>query len=207
MRVAQDWRAANGVVIPLQGEVIGVPLWSRKTYTSGTDTQTTFFDVVPANKRAGNLAIAGQLPAGVSFRIRAIRVVLHLPPFAIAAPAGAVNPLAAMPNDLFVFYNNGVFRLEILNKPYLEAPLYMVPPGVGIAHTSQNAGAAGSLSPIASFGEASPRAVYALAMPLVIPPQTNFTTIISFPAGAVTLANGNTDVSVVFDGEMMRPVQ
>lgn len=207
---AQDWRGPNGVVIPEQGEVIGASLWHRRTYTSAVTTRLTFFDVVPADKRIGNLNIAGQLPAGVSFRIQAIRVKLFVQPQAQEAQAAATDPYIGTINDLVTIYEEGVFSLDILNKRYAEYPLYMLPPGAGISHAAFSGGdavAGVTVVQNGSYGDPSPRSVFSLAMPIVIPPQTNFTTVCEWPGGALTLAGGNTDLAVILDGQIMRPVQ
>lgn len=207
---AWDWRQANAVVDPSQGEVIGASLWHRVTYVSSTTTRLTFFDVVPANRRIGNLNIAGQLPAGVSFRIQVIRCVAFVGPQTVEALAAATDPITGTLNDLFSLYTEGVFSLDILNKRYAEYPMYMLPPGAGMAAGAFSAGdtAAGtSLAQSGSWCEPNPRSVFTLAVPIVIPPQTNFTTVLEWPAGAQTLAGGNTDIAVVLDGQLLRPVQ
>lgn len=202
-----DWRVKYSVVDPSSTEILGAALRDRQSYVSTTTTRLTFFTTIPANRLAGNMPIAGQLPAGTAFLVQAIRVILHVQPQAIAAPAGAVDPITGTLNDLFLIYTNGVMSVDVLNKKYCDYPLWMLPPGAGFANAALSAGAAGSLGQAAGWCNPDPRAVYTLAVPFVIPPQTSFPTILEWPLGAQTLAGGNTDIEVVFDGQLARPKQ
>lgn len=202
-----DWREKYGVVDPSKTEILGHALRERQSYVSGTTTRLTFFTTIPANRLAGNMPIGGQLPAGTAFLVQAIRVVLHVQPQAIAAPAGAVDPITGALNDLFLIYTNGVLSVDVLNKKYCDYPLSMLPPGMGFANAAFSAGAAGSLGQAGGWGNPDPRAVYTLAVPFVIPPQTSFPSIMEWPLGAQTLAGGNTDIELIFDGQLARPVQ
>lgn len=213
IRRVQDWRDTFSVTKPGEPEVIGRTYYSRKTIVSATTTQLTFFDNTnaagtgPATLLDSNLKLPKQMPANTYFRMLSIRVALLVQPQAIAAPAGAVDPVTGAINDLWIFYTSGVLTLSILNKPYAEYPLLTLPPGVGFSHTAISAGAAGSLASVATWGDPSLRSVFTLAVPLVLPPNTPFDTSIVFPGGAVTLAGGNTDVYVLLDGQEMRPTQ
>lgn len=201
-----DWRVKYSVVDPSSTEILGAALRDRQSYVSGATVRLQFFGTLPANRLAGNMPIAGQLPAGTAFLVQAIRVVLHVQPQAVAAPAAALDPITGAFNDLWAIYTQGVMSVDVLNKKYGDYPLWMLPPGAGIGCAALSAGAAGSLGQVGAWGNPDPRAVYTLAVPFVIPPQTSFPTILEWPV-AQTLAGGNTDLEVVFDGQLARPKQ
>ncbi len=205
-----DWRVKYSVVDPSSTEILGAALRDRQSYVSGTTTRLVYFSTIPANRLVGNMPIAGQLPAGTAFLVQAIRVILHASPQTVEALAAATDPFTGQLNDLFAIYTQGVMSVDVLNKKYCDYPLWMLPPGAGLAHAAFSAGdtAAGTTVAMAgSWGNPDPRAVYTLAVPFVIPPQTSFPTILEWPLGAVTLTGGNTDLEVVFDGQLARPKQ
>jgi hypothetical protein len=67
-------------------------------------------------------------------------------------------------------------------------------------------GAAFNSMDYAQNGVADPRAVNTLSKPLFIGPQINFNGVVNWPA-ALTLAGGNTDLTILLDGDLLRPVQ
>jgi hypothetical protein len=211
-----DWKLPNGVKVPFMGEVIGDQIYERRTITSGTTQSLTFFDgTAPKNRLFGKL-VNGTLPADTYFRIHVVRLVLHSKTQAQESLAAATVPFVGMLNDLWLFYNLTIAKLTILNKPYVESLAAMMPPGFGIAHAAFSAGdtAAGTTDKQSGcWGEPSPRSCFTLGVPLVLPPLSNFPFDLQFfggaagVAGALTFAGGDTDVSVIFDGLINRPVQ
>jgi hypothetical protein len=105
--------------------------------------------------------------------------------------------------------NTGFFRLVIGSKPYSELPLWMIPGGSGpsgsLAFDGDNP-TTGVVADFATNGVPSPDNVLVLSQPLFIAPLVNFYVEILWQA-AITLAGGNTNVQVTFDGDLMRPVQ
>lgn len=213
-RPIRDWRRQYGVVDPDRTEIIGWSLYNRVTYTSGADVQTNFFAAAPANPAFGNVPLGTQLAASTAFLIQAIRIIVHAKSSAIVAPGAGVA--ASMMEDLFLMYNQGVLKVDVLNKNYVNHPNYLFPPGTGFSQGTQSGGdstAGKTVISAASWGIPEPRAVFTLAVPVVIPPQTPFPTSILWfggaanVSGAITLNGGNTDVTVMFDGQLARPVQ
>ena len=204
-----DWRRRYATVDPRQYEVIGAPLFDQsQTYTSATTTQINFFSTVPGNKFLGNIQIAQQLPAGISFNIYAVRFITFLEPFSLVM-SGTGTVQTGLADDLFKLYTQGYFSLSILNKLYLECPLWMLAPGAGLfGNAIFGTAAAGAAAQFSNWGSPDPRSVHTLAQPIVIPPQTNFNPIATWPNGAVTLSGQSpVRVGLVLDGEVIRPKQ
>lgn len=215
-RPVGDWRVKYGVVDPTRTEIIGWSLFNRVAYTSGTDVQTNFFTTAPSTPAVGNVPLGTQLAASTAFFVQAIRIIAHVKVAATATLAVATSPVASMANDLWLIYNAGVLKVDVLNKNYVNDPNYLFVPGTGLSDPSWSGGdstAGKFINGAANWGMPDARAVYVLAVPFVIPPQTPFpTTILWFggaanAAGAITLNGGNTDITVMLDGQLARPVQ
>jgi len=191
-----------------QLETIGWQWWDTQTYISGTTTSLTQFFNVRATPDLGNMEVAFQLAAPKAFLIRAVRFFVKqrargISPSTVGANAGAFDNIAQLIND-------GVFVLTIGNKQYTQNALWTLTAGGGAAGVmAANGGAAsgnGMLNDYAQSGIADPRAVYTLAKPLFIPPQMNFNGVVTWPA-AITLNGGNTTITFLLDGDLLRPVQ
>ncbi len=202
-----DWAAYNTQVSDTL-EIVPWTLWDTNTYTSGTSQTLTYFTAVRATKDLGNLAIASTLPAPYAFLTRGIRFFIKGQPFAKNVAATGNAELGAL-DDAALLINTGVLEFTIGNKIYFESPLWMITAGGGAAGVLSMAGGAAT-NIEASYGQsgpADPRAAYTLAKPLAIAPQINFKIVLSWPAAAVTLAQGNTALTVALDGELSRPAQ
>lgn len=209
MRV-EDWRSGFGVVKPDEQEIISAPIWERLTYTSAATTQLTFFNRVPLNDFAGNLLLAGQLPAGNYFLVMAVRFVPFPDTTELATAAAAPGTSDGALQDISALVRDGIGTLRVGDKDYGRWPLLMLPGGGGSWGSFGNVGtgAAGEISQVQQGGNGvpDPRAVYTLPIPLMIPPQYNFDVNLRWPA-AITLTAGDTAVFMILDGELMRPVQ
>lgn len=191
-----------------QLEVIGWKWWDTQSYVSGTTTQLTQFFNVRATPDAGNMEVAFQLAAPKAFLIRAIRFfvkqrVRMVSPVTSAPQTGAIDNIAQL-------INTGVFTLTIGNKQYAMEPLWCLTAGGGAygvmaAANSANLATANYFD-YAQNGVPDPRAVNTLSKPLFIPPQMNFNASVTWPS-AITLSGGNTDITFLLDGDLLRPVQ
>lgn len=179
-------------------ETIGWKWWDTQTYTSGTTVSLTQWFTTRATLDLSNMEVQFQLAAPKAFLIRSIRFFVKNRPLAVTASGSPSNETGTM-DDVAQLINTGVFQFTIGNKVYNMEPLWCLTAGGG----AFGALATGSQ---AQNGIADPRAVNTLSKPLFIGPQINFTARVDWPA-ALTLAGGNTAITFLLDGDLLRPVQ
>jgi hypothetical protein len=187
---------------------IGWKWWDTQTYVSGTTTQLPQWFNVRATPDLGNMEVAFQLAAPKAFLIRAIRFFMKQRPRAVS-PAATSGPQLGAIDNIAQIINTGVFVLTIGNKQFAMEPLWVLTAGggaMGAMALATTASAAAVYTDMAQNGIADPRAVNTLSIPIFIPPQLNFSAVVSWPA-ALTLSGGNTDICFLLDGDILRPVQ
>lgn len=205
--IPAEWSAYNTQV---SGglEVVPWVFWDTATYTSATTTSMTLFNAVRATTDLGNLQIASALPNPYAFLVRGVRFFQKGVVFDTNQAATATAQTGAF-SDVVLLCNTGVFEFTIGNKTEFQAPLWMITAGGGAFGQMANAGAtaANIIAQYAQNGVPDPRAANSLSKPLVIDSVINFKVVLSWPAGAVTLAAGNPALCVALDGELSRPIQ
>lgn len=189
-------------------EIIGGMLWDTVLYTSAATLRQTFFNAVRATPDLSNMDTPSMLSNNKGFLIRAVRFRIQQQPRNVARAAdGSVQPGAF--DNIAQILNTGFFRLVIGSKPYMEFPLWLIPGGDGPSGFMAFDGdvpTTGRVSDYATNGMPMPDNVFVLSQPLFIAPLVNFYAETLWPA-AITLAGGNTNLQVLFDGDLMRPVQ
>lgn len=189
-------------------EIIGGMLWDTALYTSAATLRIQMFNVPRATPDLTNLPVPGILTNNTAFLIRAVRFRTRNTPRSTArAAAGAVSTGAW--DDLAQLINTGFFRLSIAAKPYMEFPLWMFPSGSGPSGAmgaDGNTADPGITLDFATVGMPMQNNAFILTQPLFISPMVNFFAELLWPA-AITLVGGNTLLQVVFDGDLIRPVQ
>lgn len=190
-----------------QIEAIGWKWWDTQTFTSASTTQLTNFFNVRASVDISNMEVAFQLAAPKAFLCRAIRVFYKRRPQMADSGAAAPTNFASLADDVSQLVNTGVMELTIGNKVYSQEPLWCLTAGGGpsIVWSQAGAEAANITANYAQNGIPDPRAVNSLSKPLFIAPQINFSARMFWPA-ALTLT-ANTDITVLLDGDLLRPVQ
>ncbi len=203
-----DWHRLLSVVDFNRNEIIGYSLYDRQTYVSATTPSLEFFQTRQSSIVNGNLTLPGQLPSGNHFLIQAIRVAIlaDTSETAVAAPAAGVSNGAI--EDVKELIYDGVGELTINGRPFGTYPIDQTPHGGGPQGVMSNVGT-GTAPQSAQYQAATngipdPRAVYTLAMPISLPPMTNFIYKLTWNA-VKTLIIGNTDIRVTFDGQLLRP--
>jgi hypothetical protein len=189
-------------------EAIGWKWWDTQTYVSGTTVNLTQWFNVRATQDLSNMEVAFQLAAPKAFLIRAIRFFVKQRPRSVAR-AASTNPTTGAIDNIAQLINTGVFTLMIGNKQYNQEPLWCLTAGGGAYGMLGLEGATadpGGAIDYAQNGIPDPRAVNSLAKPIFIAPQINFSAVVSWPA-ALTLAGGDTAVTILLDGDQLRPVQ
>lgn len=187
---------------------IGWKWWDTQTYVSGTTTQLPQWFNVRATPDLGNMEVAFQLAAPKAFLIRAIRFFVKQRPRMVSPPVTA--PITGAIDNVAQLINTGVWVLTIGNKQFAMEPLWVLTAGGGAYGVMAAANTSGSNAAnyfdYAQNGIPDPRAVNTLPIPIFIPPQLNFSAVVSWPA-ALTLSGGNTDITFLLDGDLLRPVQ
>lgn len=181
-------------------ETIGWKWWDTQTFTSGTTTSLTQFFTTRASLDLSNMEVQFQLAAPKAFLVRSVRFFVKQRPSAITASAvGGVVTETGVFDDVAQLINTGVMQLTVGNKVYNMEPLWC---------TTAGGGAYGILTTgsYAQSGIADPRAVNTLSKPIFIGPQINFTARIDW-AATITLAGGNPALTLLLDGDLLRPVQ
>lgn len=181
-----------------QSQTISWIWYDKLPYVSTTTTLLTFFNGVRATLDLGNMELAGQLSGMKAFVLKAIRVYFQTQVSNAATFVGSVN-------DILLLINSGVFSLTVGQKNYGIWPLHCLPGGSGVAAQLADGITAVQLQS-GSNGAPDPRAVYTLEHPLLIEPQINFQAQIQWPA-ALTLNTTPTNITVMLDGSLVRPVQ
>ena len=189
-------------------EVIGSMLWDTAQFTSAAVNNIQFFTTARATPDLTNLATPGMLTNNNAFLIRAFRFRTRNNP-RHTARAATTNVTTGAVDDLAQLLNSGFFRLTIAAKPYAEFPLWVMPSGCGpcgLMGVDGNTADPGNTLDYATIGVPTQDNCFTLTQPLFIAPMVNFNVQLVWPA-AITLAGGNTLLQVVFDGDLIRPVQ
>ncbi len=189
-------------------EVIGGVLWDTIPFVSAATLRLTLFNAARATPDLSNMDTPGMLTNNKAFLVRAIRWRLLQEPRSVArAAAGAVQ--AGSFDNLAQLMNTGFFRLTVGAKPYAEFPLWVIPGGQGPWGgwaIDGDTPSPGDYVDFATNGVPSPDNVFSLSQPLFISPLINFFAELLWPV-VITLEGGTTNVQVVLDGDLMRPVQ
>lgn len=188
-------------------EVQGWQLWDTHAYLTGVTAALRFFAVMGLTPDISNMEAAGHIPAPKAFLVRAINFFVKDVPESVAtAAAGAVQPGAI--DNLALLVNTGVLSFTIGHKNYGQYPLWMLPAGGGAfgGIAAENVLIAGAAVDWGNSGFPDSRNAYTLTKPIFIMPDINFFVDLLWPAGFVAPIR-NLMLTVLFDGEIVRPVQ
>ena len=189
-------------------EVIDGMLWDTTPFVSAAINNITFFDKVNASLDLGNMTNPNQLPNPSAFLIRAVSFYVKQRPRSVArAAAGSVTTGAF--SNIQLLINTGTLIFSIGAKRYVLEPLWKLPSGAGPYGSiglDGNTADPGIVIDYATNGLPSMANVHTLSTPLFLAPLINFSCLATWPA-AITLAGGNTNVTVALLGDSIRPVQ
>lgn len=182
-------------------DVIAQPLYDSATLATGGQTQLTFFSLPigqgTTNFGAGaktlrdtNMRLAGQIPAGYSFKLLGFRWAWS-------------NKIVAADAQLAV--DAAVFVFSVASKAFLEVPANTIPGGNGNFFSGSNVAAA-TAAAITNGWPTMQNGFAVGSKPLTIDPSMNFSVTMIWPGGvqAITTATG---ITVYLDGILKRPVQ
>lgn len=188
-------------------ESIGWKFWDTQTFISGTTTSLIQWMNTRATLDLGNMAIPYQLAAPNAFFLRAIRLFFKHRPGSVDQSATTVVQTGRLDNVAQII-NTGVWTFKIGSKDYNQEPLWCLTGGAGAVGplAVEGAEAVGVATDYAQNGVADPRAVNILAKPIFIRPGINFSGVMTWPA-VITLAGGDVPLCILFEGDLVRPVQ
>ena len=187
-------------------ETIYSPLYDYQSYAlAGTTTAYSFFQVQLGQSSKTyedtNMESAGQLPAGKSFIIEGIQVVMF--PGVNASVQGA-QAVSAFLNDVYTLGKAGYLKLFIGSKDYLiDGPIGKFTQQFGmsgfssVTDTSTPGAALQHRDAVAAW-----RGQYYSITPVTLKPNTNFNVSLNFPT--TTAVSANVRIGVILDGHLAR---
>jgi len=208
-------RTVNGVVIPdawandstqlgvdAGFEIAHQPQWSTRTYPAAGITKLEFFstNAAPASEDEGNITFP------YSNTIKTMAIGLYFKNL-IAVADGTGPTLASAFRDIQILSNKGVLNVQLGKKSYGPFPIWRLCAGGGPWGLIGSTGTAAAPSVVnaAQLGEPNTDAIFKLAVPVVIPAQTQAKIAISWPS-ALEISD-DTPLCLLFDGLECRPKQ
>lgn len=186
-------------------EIIPHMLYSVKNYVSGATTILTFFDFVRGSRPdLTDMQQPNMLPNPESFLIQNIRVFgwgnLDAPD-----PVSPPDTQVSQFNSMIELTKRGILELKIGNKSYGPWPLWTLP-----AHNFVKGGLSSGTIDL-DYGQVDGM-LYSLFPNLMISPLQQFSVVLSWPGGAVTLdpdGEGTPElpIEILFDGQLARSIQ
>jgi len=186
-------------------ETIPAMLYSTKDYVSGVTRELTFFDTVQSSRQdLTNMQQPNMLPNPESFLIQCIRSLFKKKVQSDDSGIGDSSELVSGFDDVVNLCQNGVLNFKIGNKQYGPWPLDTIAAG----NFPQGAFSTGSdlLADYAQIGGP----MYSLFPNLMIAPLQQFTVVLTWPGGPITLSTGSEStcpIRLTFDGQLARSIQ
>lgn len=187
-------------------ETIYSPLYDFQSYAlAGTTQSYNFFQVQNGQSSKTledtNMESAGQLPAGKSFIIEAIQVVMFP---GVGASVQGAQAVSAFLNDMYTLGKAGYLKLFIGSKDYLiDGPIGKFTQQFGLVGFSSVADvttAGAALQHRDAMGQW--RGARYEITPVVLKPNTNFSVSLNFPT--TTAISANLRLGVILDGHLAR---
>jgi len=187
-------------------EIVHRPIWDTQTYVDNSSVQLNFFTTGQANLGLGNEVF----PLKNSYLCAAIGFYFKTQVFSDLLTADN-TALVGQFNDVVLLVNTGVLNITIGQKLYGPFPMWKLSPGAGVWGVMAGGGGTpnGAVPPIANYaqlGLPTPEAMYKLAIPLVIPMNTQVV-MSSVWAAAVNTQTGNFAICLCLEGKEARPLQ
>ncbi len=180
-------------------EIIHRPLWDTQNFISANTLNLNFFNQAQANTGLGNEVF----PLKNSYLVCGIGVFFKDQAANDSQSATVGTPLTSRFNDHVLITNTGVLAINIGNKDYGPFPLWKLTPGAGV--WGLFFGGTPSMPSYSQMGMPDPRALFTLAIPLVIPMSTRVTMSMAW-AATVVLSNPSV-ITLLLDGKEARPIQ
>lgn len=184
-------------------ELVHNPLWFTRTYVDNTTTTLNFFDQALATDDLWT----NIFPYQNSFLVKALGIYI-LQNIETDDMGTSAAELPSGIDDVQLLINTAVLDFKIGKKDYGPFPAWRMSAGGGVYGVLAAAGgeAANQVTDYGQVGMPHPDAIYKLAIPVVIPAQTQCTWRLRWPAGAVNLT-GNRVIKLLLEGIEARPKQ
>jgi hypothetical protein len=205
-------RTNNGVAIPnswdqystqIDGpfELAHSPIWDTITFTDNSTIRANFFDTARANDGLGNATF----PLQNSFLVKALGFFFKNQ--ITTDDAGSAAVFASSFGDVQLVINTGVLSFNVGKKDWGPFPMWRLAAGGGAWGVIAAAGAEAANLVHDSGQLGSPQAdnIYKLAIPFVIPAQTQARCQLNW-AAAVNLT-GDATICLILEGIEARPIQ
>lgn len=199
MPVTELYRQEMGTRLN-QSQGISWIAYDTESYISATTTELNFFATVKNDFLLSNMAHAGAFPHPDAMHVYAIRVIPRIEP---AIQTAAPNALT----DAYRLIFNSYCEFRVGHKEFGIWPTWAFPAGAGLVSLPGAAGAEAVNEYLinVTHGLPSPREIYTLIEPVQIDPMINFVFRIRW--NAVQTLTATTQLTVAFDGRLIRPVQ
>jgi len=177
------------------------PLYDTQLYTSASTTSLTFFGAINTDKSMSNVKGQGGVFPN-NFYFEPIWMNIDI----LANASLGANTALGIQDDIqrLVLSGRGFFQITIGQLTYPQTP-------ISYAHAS--GGAVGSLAgtwtapqQVQVGNNGVQDSGYSVYRSFIIGPQMPFSVVLTWPS-AQTLASGNTNIRVSFDGNWHTPVQ
>jgi len=203
VEIPDEW-AAYSTQQNAEFEIIHRPIWDTQTYTDATTLSINFFQTPQANQGLGNETF----PLKNSYLCAAIGVYFK-DQAENNVPGTDLTAWASVFNNHVLLANTGVLNIIIGNKEYGPFPLWKLSPGGGVWGIVGAAGTATAAAVVnySQLGIPDPRALFKLAIPLVIPQNTRTVMTMNWAATVNLAGTDNSVLCLTLDGKEARPLQ
>jgi len=175
-------------------EIIHRPLWDTQSLTTSQSAPVNFFATQQATLDLGNEIF----PLKNSYLIASIGLFFK-DVFDADSPPLTGSAFASRANDHVLVSNTGILTITINGKSYGDWPMFKLASGCGVWGIVA-AGGTPTAVDYSNIGVADPRAMFKLAVPLVLPANTKATIVGTWPGGALALAYSS-KLACILDGK------
>lgn len=182
-----------------QFEIIHRPIWDTQTIATNQSANVNWFASSQATLDLGNEV----LPLKNSYLIAAVGLYFK-DVINSDNPAATGNTFASRANDHVLIINTGVLSIVINGKSYGDFPMFKLIPGAGIWGIIAGGGTP-TQTDYSQMGTPDPRAMFKLAIPLVIPMNTKTVLYSQWPGGALSLSLSS-KACLIIDGKEARVI-
>lgn len=176
-------------------EIIHRPLWDTQSLTTTQSAPLNFFATQQATLDLGNEIF----PLKNSYLIASIG--LFFKDIYEGDNLGGVSnaQFTSRSNDHVLVTNTGILTITINGKSYGDWPMFKLASGCGVWGIMAGGGTPVNAN-YANIGVPDPRAMFKLAVPLVLPANTKATIVGTWPGGALSLAY-TSKLACILDGK------
>lgn len=178
-------------------EVFHRPIWDTQTIATNQSAAVNWFVTAQATLDLGNEVF----PLKNSYLCAAIGIYFKDSIGADNLPVSG-TAYAGRGNDHVLITNTGVLSITIGGKSYGDWPMFKLIPGAGVWGLVAAGGTPTAID-YTQMGPPDPRAMFKLAIPLVMPMNTKIVMSSTWPGGALSLS-ATSKACLILDGKEAR---